>query len=807
MRGGDGEGHRVAQARRRRDDRARSGSDGVARCLGVLPRRRRPRPRPTSAAGRSSTTTSWCSSTRTTSRSVHAAAIAAGRAGELLLDTAATTASTRGEPPLDSRRPLSRSQGRSLALLQQQPSSPMRRAARMPFGAQMRTDGGTRFRLWAPARSASSCDVGADVAAPIVPLRASATAGSSRAPTGRAPARRYRYRIDGDARRARSGVALQSRRRARRRARSSIRARSNGPTTTGAAGRGTKRSSTSCTSARSRPRARSPASRERLDYLARPRRHRDRADAGRGLSRRAQLGLRRRAAVRARRGVRHARRSEAARRRTRTRAGSWCCSTSSTTTSAPKATICTRTRRSSSPRGTTRRGARRSTSTARAARTVRDFFVHNALYWLEEYPLRRPAPRRGARDRRRFASPTSSTELAATVRARSRTRAPRAPRARERPQRGALAGCATTGAAPVRHRAVERRLPPRAARAADRRERRLLRRLRGRARAAARRARSPRASPTRASRRRSARASRAASRARTCRRPRSSTSCRTTTRSATARSASGSPRSRDRGAARRDRAACCSRRRSPMLFMGEEFGARTPFLFFCDFGGELARGGDATAGATSSRASRGSAIRQRASAIPDPNDPRYVRRQQARLARARDATATRWLALLPRLPRAAARAHRAAPAGDRARGATFATARRDRRCACDWPLGDGTRAALRGQLRRCGRAPSSAPPGRSCTTEGDRSVGAGTAATGRRLVGSSRRDGRTGRSSLRRMRHRAAATTTSGARCATVPDDALRTLARRDGRRCDAMRSAALDAARCAATGDARCRR
>ncbi len=28
---------------------------------------------------------------------------------------------------------------------------------------------------------------------------------------------------------------------------------------------------------------------------------------------------------------------------------------------------------------------------------------------------------------------------------------------------------------------------------------------------------------------------------------------------------------------------------TPMLFMGEEFGARTPFLFFCDFGAELAR--------------------------------------------------------------------------------------------------------------------------------------------------------------------------------------------------------------------------
>jgi 1,4-alpha-glucan branching enzyme len=27
----------------------------------------------------------------------------------------------------------------------------------------------------------------------------------------------------------------------------------------------------------------------------------------------------------------------------------------------------------------------------------------------------------------------------------------------------------------------------------------------------------------------------------------------------------------------------------PLIFMGEEFGARTPFLFFCDFDGELAK--------------------------------------------------------------------------------------------------------------------------------------------------------------------------------------------------------------------------
>jgi hypothetical protein len=32
-------------------------------------------------------------------------------------------------------------------------------------------------------------------------------------------------------------------------------------------------------------------------------------------------------------------------------------------------------------------GARRSTSTGEGSRTVRDFFIHNALYWLEEFHL------------------------------------------------------------------------------------------------------------------------------------------------------------------------------------------------------------------------------------------------------------------------------------------------------------------------------------------------------------------------------------------------------------------------------------
>ncbi|MFO1324404.1 MAG: malto-oligosyltrehalose trehalohydrolase [Burkholderiales bacterium] len=58
----------------------------------------------------------------------------------------------------------------------------------------------------------------------------------------------------------------------------------------------------------------------------------------------------------------------------------------------------------------------------------------------------------------------------------------------------------------------------------------------------------------------------------------------------------------------------------PMLFMGEEFGATTPFLFFCDFGAELAAAVTRGRRAEFSRFARfRDAVAQ--AAIPDPNDP------------------------------------------------------------------------------------------------------------------------------------------------------------------------------------------
>jgi hypothetical protein len=165
--------------------------------------------------------------------------------------------------------------------------------------------------------------------------------------------------------------------------------------------------------------------------------------------------------------------------------------------------------------------------------SVRKFFVHNVLYWLQEYRF----------DGLRFDAVHAIID--------------------ESPRHILDEICAS--APPGKHLvlendanqarfigsrallgAMERRLAPRLPRARDRRDRRLLRSPTPMRRRSTSRAAWPRASPTRARSRRSARRS-AASRARTCRRRASSTSCRTTTRSATARWASGSPLFRMKG--------------------------------------------------------------------------------------------------------------------------------------------------------------------------------------------------------------------------------------------------------------------
>ncbi len=159
---------------------------------------------------------------------------------------------------------------------------------------------------------------------------------------------------------------------------------------------------------------------------------------------------------------------------------------------------------------------------------VRDYFIQNAVYWLRGVPVRRAALRRGARD------------LGRGLPVRPRPHHPRPGRARAAYRPGA--GAREQPLPPARRpaavrRAMGGRLPPLPARAADRRAARAITPA-SRTRPTSSAGSSPRASPIRARRRRAA-TSRAASRAATCRPPPSSCACRTTTRSATAPWASG----------------------------------------------------------------------------------------------------------------------------------------------------------------------------------------------------------------------------------------------------------------------------
>ncbi|OGA46222.1 MAG: malto-oligosyltrehalose trehalohydrolase [Betaproteobacteria bacterium RIFCSPLOWO2_12_FULL_62_58] len=130
----------------------------------------------------------------------------------------------------------------------------------------------------------------------------------------------------------------------------------------------------------------------------------------------------------------------------------------------------------------------------------------------------------------------------------------------------------------------------------------------------------------------------------------------------------------------------------PMLFMGEEFGAVTPFLYFCDFTGELAaavRDGRRREFAQFERFA--DPVSQ--AAIPDPNDPGTFGRSKldwdciGRLPHAR------WLAFYRRLlglrrdcvvPRLAGMGGNAGHFEVLAAGAL----------GCEWRLGDGSQLRL-----------------------------------------------------------------------------------------------------------------
>jgi maltooligosyltrehalose trehalohydrolase len=124
---------------------------------------------------------------------------------------------------------------------------------------------------------------------------------------------------------------------------------------------------------------------------------------------------------------------------------------------------------------------------------------------------------------------------------------------------------------------------------------------------------------------------------------------------------------------------------TPMLFMGEEWGSKTPFPFFCDFAGDLV---DAVRNGR--RQEYDWAYARSGEDVPDPLAPATfqsavldwnfrTRRQQARLSLVRTLLGLRRREIVPRLDGAAF--------GD-------AVAADDGRLSAHWRMGDGTTLRL-----------------------------------------------------------------------------------------------------------------
>jgi maltooligosyltrehalose trehalohydrolase len=134
----------------------------------------------------------------------------------------------------------------------------------------------------------------------------------------------------------------------------------------------------------------------------------------------------------------------------------------------------------------------------------------------------------------------------------------------------------------------------------------------------------------------------------------------------------------------------------PLLFMGEEYAAAVPFLYFCDFGPDLAAAVTQGRRHEFARFERFTDAATRAR-IPDPNDPETFRLSRLDwdcldrsphaqiLARYRQLLALRRRELVPRL---------AGTTGGRAQWWTFGVTG----LAVEWTLGDGSHLALRANL-------------------------------------------------------------------------------------------------------------
>jgi malto-oligosyltrehalose trehalohydrolase len=155
--------------------------------------------------------------------------------------------------------------------------------------------------------------------------------------------------------------------------------------------------------------------------------------------------------------------------------------------------------------------------------------------------------------------------------------------------------------------------------------------------------------------------------------------------------------------------ACLLAPSPPMLFMGEEFGAVTPFLFFCDFGPELAASVTAGRRREFARFARFSDPAARAS-IPDPNAADTFARSKLDWACAERAPHQSWLKLYRKV--LAVRREKLAPrlAGMGGNAGRFEVLG-EGALAVRWRLGDGSRLALYVNLARAPAAVPEPPAG------------------------------------------------------------------------------------------------
>ena len=134
----------------------------------------------------------------------------------------------------------------------------------------------------------------------------------------------------------------------------------------------------------------------------------------------------------------------------------------------------------------------------------------------------------------------------------------------------------------------------------------------------------------------------------------------------------------------------------PLLFMGEEFGANTPFLFFCDFHGDLAAAVTNGRRNEFARFSKFSSAEVRDS-IPDPNAKHTFLRSKLDWNSIEDAAHSRWLQLYRDL--LCARQRFVVPQlgmKSESRCSNFHDSQRA--LSIDWSFENGTRLELRANL-------------------------------------------------------------------------------------------------------------